>query len=100
MTLEESENSYRKIWKREEIDVVRISKSKYVRIHMSETVEGCLGVITDVSGDMMEKRKMQYENTHDPLTGLYQYKHFKRLAADILQKMSSGTICAAVMLGL
>lgn len=29
MTLEESENSYRKIWKREEIDVVRISKSKY-----------------------------------------------------------------------
>ena len=84
----------------EEIDVVRISKSKYVRIHMSETVEGCLGVITDVSGDMMEKRKMQYENTHDPLTGLYQYKHFKRLAADILQKMSSGTICAAVMLDL
>lgn len=83
-----------------EKDVVRINKSKYVRIHMSETAEGCLGVITDVTNDMMDKRQMQYENTHDPLTGLYQYKHFKQLAAQTLQEMPSGTVCGIVMLDL
>lgn len=83
-----------------EKDVYQISESKYVRIHMSETAEGCLGVITDVTEDMMEKKRMQYENTHDPLTGLYQYVYFKQLAADILKNMSSGTVSAIVMLDL
>ncbi len=84
----------------DEKDVVQINESKYVRIHMSETAEGCLGVINDVTHDMMEKRRMKYENTHDPLTGLYQYKHFKQLAAEIMRNMPSCTVCGMVMLDL
>jgi len=84
----------------EEKDVFRINKDKYVRIHMSETSEGCLGVIADVTEDILEKKRMQYENTHDPLTGLYQYNHFKQLASDVLRNMLSGEMCAVVMLDL
>ena len=84
----------------DEKDVVQVGKTKYVRIHMSETAEGYLGVITDVTHDIMEKRQMKYENTHDPLTGLYQFKHFKQLAAETMKNMISGTVCGMVMLDL
>lgn len=83
-----------------EEDVYRIHDAKFVRIHMSESVEGKLGVITDVTGDVIEKSRMRYENTHDPLTGLYKYQHFKQLAGEKLQEIESGEICAAVMMDL
>lgn len=83
-----------------EEDVYRINDTKYVRIHMSESQEGKLGVITDVTTDMMEKARMRYENTHDALTKLYKYRHFQQLAQNILQNMPEGKVCAAVMLDL
>lgn len=83
-----------------EEDVYQISDAKYVRIHMSETQEGRLGVITDVTADMMEKTRMRYENTHDALTRLYKYRHFQQLAQDVLQNMPKGKVCAVVMLDL
>lgn len=83
-----------------EADVYRIHDAKYVRIHMSESPERKLGVITDVTGDIMEKNRMRYENTHDPLTGLYKYQHFKELAGEYLKALPDKTGCAAVMLDL
>lgn len=83
-----------------EEDVYQISDAKYVRIHMSESQEGKLGVITDVTADMMEKTRMRYENTHDALTKLYKYRHFQQLAQDTLQTMPEGKVCAVVMLDL
>ncbi len=83
-----------------EEDIYKINNLKYLRMHISFSSDGYLGVITDVTKDMMEKQKMQYENTHDTLTGLYKYQHFKYLAAGILKKMPSGNIGAAVMLDL
>jgi len=83
-----------------EEDVYRINDTKYVRIHMSETAQGKLGVITDVTTDMMEKTRMRYENTHDALTRLYKYRHFRELAQDILRNMPEGKVCAVVMLDL
>lgn len=83
-----------------EEDVYQICDEKYVRIHMSKSSEGKLGVITDVTGDIMEKRKMRYENNHDPLTGLYKYQYFKKMTEEILHNMPEGKGCAAVMLDL
>ncbi len=84
----------------EEEDVYQIGDAKYVRIHMSESEEGKLGVITDVTGDILEKRKMRYENVHDPLTGLYKYQYFKKMTEEILRNIPEGKGCAAVMLDL
>ena len=45
-------------------------------------------------------QRLQYENTHDALTGLYKFKTFKSLAADTLHAMPDGKLCAAVMIDL
>ncbi len=83
-----------------EEDVYRINDRKYIRIHMSESQKRKLGVITDVTTDMMEKSRMRYENTHDALTRLYKYRHFQQLAKEILENMPQGKVCAVVMLDL
>ena len=83
-----------------ESDIYQINETKYVRIHMSDSPDGCLGVITDSTDIILEKKKMLYENTHDSLTGLYKFQDFKRLATDILSKMKDGFVCAVIMLDL
>lgn len=83
-----------------ETNVYQIHDDKYVKIQMSESAGGKLGVITDVTKDVMEKRQMRYENTHDPLTGLYKFDHFKQLAAERLHRLPDGEVCALVMIDL
>lgn len=83
-----------------EKDVFQISRERYVRIHMSEKPGRCIGVITDVSRDVLEKQRMQYENTHDALTGLWQYSYFRQRAEEILRDMAPGEVCAVAMLDL
>lgn len=83
-----------------EANIFQINESNFIRLHMSESSEGYLGVITDATEYVEEKRKLHYENSHDHLTGLYKFSHFKQIAADILKKMPDGTICAVVMLDL
>lgn len=84
----------------DEADVYQIGDEKYVRIHMSESPEGRLGVISDVTGDIVQKREMRYENIHDPLTGLYKFQYFKKMTEEILRNIPEGKGCAAVMLDL
>ena len=83
-----------------EKDIFQISDVKYIRIHMTESSNRYLGVVTDVTDTMTERNKLKYENTHDHLTGLYKFQHFKKLAAEVLQKMPEGEVCAVVMLDL
>lgn len=79
-----------------EEDVYRINDRKYIRIHMSESQKRKLGVITDVTTDMMEKSRMRYENTHDALTRLYKYRHFQQLAKEILENMPQGKVLSLI----
>lgn len=67
---------------------------------MSKSEEGYLGIVTDTTKDMLQKRQMQYENTHDALTGLCKFGYFKQLAEGILHKLPHGEVCAFVMLDL
>lgn len=83
-----------------EENIFKLSETKYIRVNMSESAEGYLGIITDVTKDVLQKKQMQYENTHDPLTGLYKMGYFKQLAEQILQQLSGRKVCAAVMLDL
>lgn len=83
-----------------ETDIFQINDTKYVRIHMSESSNTNLGVIIDISNDVIKKQQMQYENTHDFLTKLYKYSYFKQLAEEQLQHISPENICAIVMIDL
>jgi diguanylate cyclase (GGDEF)-like protein len=83
-----------------EENIFQINNSKYIRLHMSKSPDGYLGVITDATKYIEEKQKLRYENIHDHLTGLYKFPHFKQVAAELLTKMPADKICAIVMFDL
>ena len=83
-----------------EEDIYEISSGKYVHIYLSESSDGYLGIITDVTKDTLQKKQLYYENTHDPLTGLNTFEYFKELSAEVLSKAGSSKVSAVVMLDL
>ncbi len=83
-----------------EEDIYKIGENNYIHIYLSESSDGYLGVLTDVTKDIQQKRQLHYENIHDPLTGLYKLDHFKKLSEEILEKMHLGETAAAVMIDL
>lgn len=83
-----------------EKDTFSIHEEKYIRIHLSDEPEGFLGIITDVTKDVIEKKQIQYCNNHDALTGLSIYPYFKQKAAEKLLNMQPGEVAAVVMLDL
>lgn len=83
-----------------EKDIYKINEEKYLQIVLAELDDGYLGVMTDVTKDVQKKLRLHYENTHDPLTGLYKFDHFKKLSADRLAEIAVGRIAAAVMIDL
>lgn len=83
-----------------EDQIYQIGNDRYLHIFISESPDGFQGIITDVTKDILQKKQMQYENTHDPLTGLYKFDHFKQLSSETLSEMTSGKTAAMAMLDL
>lgn len=83
-----------------ETDIFKMDKYCYVRIHLSGEETGYLGVVTDVSRAIKEKKRMKYENVHDQLTGLRRYQDFKQKAEKILTEKPSQEVCAVIMMDL
>lgn len=83
-----------------ETEIYQIDKDKYLRIRLSVSDKGYLGIITDASEDIHQKMQLCYENSHDPLTGLYKFDHFKELSVEILGKMNEKKAAAIVMIDL
>lgn len=84
----------------EESDVYCVAPDQYVRLHFAVELSGYYGAVTDASREVMDKRRMRYENNHDQLTGLARYVYFKELAAEILKNMKADEVCACVMIDL
>lgn len=57
------------------------------------------GVITDVTGEILEKHKIEYDRDHDVLTGLLNRRAFRRMCIDKMKKNHKG-IAAFIMLDL
>lgn len=83
-----------------EVNIYEIAPKKYVRIHISGSEDGYLGVVTDATRNVLKNRRLQYENDHDQLTGLYKYQSFKHQAEEIIMQTYEGKICAVVMMDL
>lgn len=84
----------------DEPDVYPVDNDHFIHIHLSSESSGYLGVITDATENIKRKRKMFFENTHDPLTNLYRYQYFKKLIQKKLTNMLPGRLCSCVMLDL
>lgn len=83
-----------------ETDIYQTGSKTYVRIHLSEEKTGYLGVVIDVSADMLQKQQMQYENSHDQLTGLLRYDDYKQQMEEILRDAPTEKMSACVMIDL
>lgn len=81
-------------------EIYEIDPQHFVQVHMSPQPSGYLGVLTDVSHEMSERRRMQYESTHDQLTGLYHYQDFKEQIQVLISDMPAGRLAACVMMDL
>ena len=83
-----------------EPDVFCIHDKKYIRIHLSVDDGHYLGAVLDATKEVLDKRRMFYENNHDQLTGLSRYAYFKYQASQWMEQMEKDEICAAVMMDL
>lgn len=83
-----------------EPDVFCIHDKKYIRIHLSEDDGHYLGAVLDATREVLDKRRMLYENNHDQLTGLSRYAYFKYQASQWMEQLEPDEICAAVMMDL
>lgn len=73
-------------------------EDKFVSIHLSMEGKDYLGVVTDTTRQVLENRRIRYENNHDHLTGLYKYSYFMQKAAKYLKNNLRGRICSCIML--
>lgn len=81
----------------EEKDIFPVG-DKFISIHLSMEGEGYLGVVTDTTRQVLENRRIRYENNHDHLTGLYKYSYYMQKAAGYLKNNLRGRICSCIML--
>lgn len=81
-----------------ETDIYQLfySPGKWVKIQMNSDDNKTFGVVTDVTGDMLEKRKIQRERDYDRLTGLCNIEVFKKEVGECLEADNPG--CAAVIM--
>lgn len=85
----------------EERDVYRDGETeRWIRISMSQHQGNSLGIIEDVTADMTEKRRIQYERDHDSLTRIYNREAFRKCAEEKLRQQKEIGTAAMVMMDL
>lgn len=76
-----------------------MQEERWAKIQMSEEMRGQFGVVTDVTKDILDKKKIQHERDYDSLTGLCNIDTLKREVEVLLGQGNIGT-AGMVMLDL
>ena len=74
-------------------------EDRWIRLIIQQDEIGVFGVITDVTQEILEKNKIEYDRDHDVLTGLLNRRAFRRMCMDKMKKDYRG-IAAFIMLDL
>ena len=77
--------------------ITRDGKDMYIRVKMLINDMKTLGVIVDVTDDILKKQKIEYERDHDVLTGLYNRIAFTREVKSYMKKASKDKVAAFLM---
>lgn len=67
------------------IYLINSKPEKWVRINLIFNSNSVFGIVSDVTEEMREKRKIQYERDHDPLTKLINHKYFTEKVKNIIK---------------
>lgn len=68
----------------------RNALDKYIRLNVTNKGLEIFGVITDVTQEVLEKKKIEYERDHDALTNLMDRRAFKRIVINKLKEDNIG----------
>ncbi len=71
--------------------VTRAGNDRWIRIKKIEDSSKILGIVIDVSEEMIEKHKIEYERDYDSLTKLYNHRAFKNIVTHKLETENMGT---------
>lgn len=77
--------------------VYRDGKEEYIRVKMLIDNQKTLGVVVDVTEDILKKQKIEFERDHDVLTGLLNRISFKREVMNQMANQKDGKIAAFLM---
>lgn len=74
-------------------------EERFIKLMVQKDEVGMFGVITDVTREILEKNKIEYDRDHDVLTGLLNRRAFRRICKKKMEKGNIG-IAAFIMLDL
>ena len=67
------------------LDFIENRPERWLKVKMAEGGKKNFGIIIDVTGEVMERRRLEYERDTDPLTKLLNRQAFFRLAGEKIQ---------------
>lgn len=67
------------------IYLINSNPQKWVRINIILNSNSLFGIVSDVTEEILDKRKIQYERDHDPLTKLMNHKCFSEMIKNIIK---------------
>lgn len=67
------------------IYLINSNPQKWVRINIILNSNSLFGIVSDVTEEILDKRKIQYERDHDPLTKLMNHKCFSEMVKNIIK---------------
>ncbi|MDW8800794.1 GGDEF domain-containing protein [Clostridium sp. A1-XYC3] len=60
--------------------------SIWIKVKSIKNRENLLGIITNITDEVEERKKLEYDRDYDILTGLYNRRAFRRIVSDIIEK--------------
>lgn len=99
MFLKKIKSLMKKHYEGNHIYLINSNPEKWVRINIILNSNSIFGIVSDVTEEMLDKRKIQYERDHDPLTKLMNHKYFSEIVKNII-KNKPLTTAAMLMIDL
>ncbi len=82
------------------LEVPEAGKRKWIRVQVIRKKDRMIGVTTDITKDMNEKKKIEYDRDYDLLTNLYNRRAFNNKMRELFREPKSLEVGAMVMLDL
>lgn len=84
----------------ENVYQISMGSSKYIRVKILENENSTMGVVIDVTHEILEKNKIKEERDYDPLTMIYNRKAAQLRIENIIENVSPQDTAALIMFDL
>lgn len=72
--------------------------SRFLKLKCRVTEDNCYGLVEDVTQSLLEKRVLQHERDHDPLTNLFNRRAFRREVQELFEERQEELKTAALIM--